>query len=183
MPGTTEFVALVARPSLRLLIVQDEGAVPPDLAERLTRLGYEIYGLAASARALRALRLALTGKPNVVLMDIHLRGEVDGIEMAKALQKAMDVPVVLLAAQADEATLQRVWLAEPFGFVLKPIDERQLHAAIQIAHYRHEGESGSTKNRSRGGAARERGKIPPHGRRDVATRLDGGARWIYYLGS
>lgn len=119
---------------LRLLIVEDESLVALDLEERLEKLGYEVVGVVDNGAD--ALLRAGEGKTDLVLMDIHIHGGMDGIQTAAILRQTTEVPVVFLTAHADEATLQRAGLTEPFGYVLKPFDERELRATIQMAHYR-----------------------------------------------
>ncbi|MEO6568720.1 MAG: response regulator [Opitutaceae bacterium] len=131
--------AEVANKTLGVLIVEDEGLVALDLEERLTKLGYEVVGTVDNGAD--ALRFAHTVKVDLVLMDIHILGEIDGIETAAALRKDTNIPIVFLTSHADEATLQRAGLTEPFGYVLKPFDERELRATLQMAHYRHRAES------------------------------------------
>lgn len=119
---------------LRLLIVEDESLVALDLEERLGKLGYDVVGVVDNGAD--ALIRAGEGNTDLVLMDIHIHGGMDGIQTAAVLRKTVEIPVVFLTAHADEATLQRAGLTEPFGYVLKPFDERELRATIQMAHYR-----------------------------------------------
>ena len=122
-----------------VLVVEDEALVALDLEERLTKLGYEVAGVVDNGAD--AIKLAHTVKIDLVLMDIHIRGEIDGIQTAAALRQTTDIPVVFLTAHADEATLHRAGPTEPFGYVLKPFDERELRATMQMALYRHRAES------------------------------------------
>ncbi len=131
-----------ARP-LRIMVVEDESLVAMDLEERLGRMGYEVAGVADTAED--ALAQAQATKIDLALMDIRLRGSVDGIEAAGRLRKLMDIPIVFVTAHADEATLQRAGLVEPFGYVLKPFDERELRAAIEVALHRHRSETRTRK--------------------------------------
>ena len=124
---------------LRVLIVEDESLVALDLEERLAKLGYQIAGVVDNGA--EALRHTAAAKVDLVLMDIHIRGDRDGIETAATLRESADIPVVFLTAHADEATLHRAGETEPFGYILKPFDERELRATIQMAHYRHRAES------------------------------------------
>jgi len=128
-----------AQAPLRVLIVEDESLVALDLEERLIKLGYAVCGVVDTGD--EALKSVLKGKVDLILMDIHIRGETDGIETAAILRETADVPVVFLTAHADEATLERAGLTEPFGYVLKPFDERELRATIQMAHYRYRAEA------------------------------------------
>lgn len=124
---------------LRVLIVEDESLVALDLQERLILLGYEVAAVVDNGTD--ALLYARAMKFDLALMDIHIRGEIDGIRTAAALRETLDLPVVFLTAHSDEATLARAGLSEPFGYLLKPFDERDLRATLQMAHYRHCAES------------------------------------------
>jgi two-component system, cell cycle sensor histidine kinase and response regulator CckA len=117
-----------------ILIVEDESLVAIHLEDRLLKLGYDVCGVADSAA--EAVALALARSPALVLMDIHLQGERDGIDAAGEIRRIGDVPVIFVTAHADDATLERAGITEPFGYVLKPFDERELKATIEIALYR-----------------------------------------------
>jgi two-component system, cell cycle sensor histidine kinase and response regulator CckA len=136
--GLTDLPKTVSAP-LQVLIVEDESLVALDLQERLIKLGYEVGAVVDNGTD--ALLYARSMKFDLVLMDIHIRGETDGIQTAAALRATMDVPVVFLTAHSDEATLDRAGLSEPFGYLLKPFDERDLRATLQMAHYRHRAEA------------------------------------------
>jgi two-component system cell cycle sensor histidine kinase/response regulator CckA len=126
-------------PPLLVLVIEDESLVAMDLQERLIQLGYDVGAVVDNG--IDALLYARTMKFDLVLMDIHIRGETDGIQTAATLRETMDVPVVFLTAHSDEATLNRAGLSEPFGYLLKPFDTRDLHATLQMARYRHRAES------------------------------------------
>ena len=119
----------------KVLIVEDEGIVARETEYRLKDLGYNICGLAASGA--EAIKKADKARPDVVLMDIMLKGEMDGIEAAEQIHSKFSIPVVYVTAHADETTLQRAKRTEPMGYLLKPFNERELHAAIEIALYKH----------------------------------------------
>ena len=119
-----------------ILIVEDEAIVAADLAGKLARLGYEVAGLAAQGE--EAVALARRLRPQLVLMDIWLKGPMDGIEAAEAIRHQHDVPVVYLTAHSDPATLARAKLTGPFGYILKPFEERELATQIEMALYRHQ---------------------------------------------
>ncbi|MEO8134547.1 MAG: response regulator [Betaproteobacteria bacterium] len=123
----------------RLLIVEDEGIVAADLADRLERLGYIVIGTAASAD--EALASASSLAPDLVLMDIVLQGPQNGITAAKRIRDALDIPIIFLTSHADTATVHSAVGATPFGYVLKPFNERELQTAIEIGLYRHQTES------------------------------------------
>jgi DNA-binding NarL/FixJ family response regulator len=119
----------------RILIVEDEFVVAEDLAAMLTHLDYEVVGRAAEGG--KAIAMACDLRPDLVLMDIRLRGLMDGVEATEKLRQACDVPVVFLTAHSDSRTLERVHMTEPFGYILKPFNERELNTQIQIGLYKH----------------------------------------------
>jgi diguanylate cyclase (GGDEF)-like protein/PAS domain S-box-containing protein len=120
----------------RILIVEDEIVVAQDIQSTLIQLGYEVSTLVSSGEA--ALACLDDVKPDLVLMDIHLAGEMDGITTAKHIRQRMLVPVVYLTAYSDEDTLRRANVTEPYGYILKPFEDRELTIAIDIAIYRHD---------------------------------------------
>lgn len=122
-----------------MLVVEDEAIVAADLASKLARLGYRISGTTALAE--EAIELAREQRPDLILMDIHLAGEMDGIEAAEVIRREYDVPVIFLTAHSDRATLERAKLAEPFGYLLKPFDHLSLETHIEMALYKHRAES------------------------------------------
>jgi hypothetical protein len=127
----------------RILIVEDEAIVAEDIAYRLQTMGYTIAGIVASGEAaIAALTqdIAAESALNLVLMDIMLRGDMDGVEAAQQIRTEFNVPVVYLTANADETTLRRAKQTEPFGYLLKPFKEKELKAAIEIALSRHQAE-------------------------------------------
>jgi len=121
-----------------ILIVEDEAIVAADIAGQLGRLGYAISGQAA--RGEDAVMLARNLRPDLVLMDIQLAGAMDGIEAAEVIHRECGVPVIYLTAHSDTATLERTKLTEPFGYILKPFEERELRTHIETALYRHQAE-------------------------------------------
>jgi len=121
-----------------LLIVEDQAVVAADLGDRLVRHGYKVCGVAASGE--EALALAHQHRPRLALMDIRLQGEMDGIQAAEMLRHELDLPVIFLSAHSDEPTLQRAKNAAPYGFLMKPFDERELQLNIEVALHKHEGE-------------------------------------------
>ncbi|MGE3313449.1 MAG: sigma-54-dependent transcriptional regulator [Limisphaerales bacterium] len=119
----------------RILIVEDEAIVREDLRDMLVSLGYDIADTAMSGP--EAIRRALESRPDLVLMDIRLRGPMDGIEAATRIHDEVGSPVVFLTAFADDPTLQRAKAAAPFGYLTKPLHDRALRAAIEMALHRH----------------------------------------------
>ena len=119
----------------RILVVDDEKIVNLDIQATLKRLGYIIAGDAVTGD--EAIEKAGVTRPDLVLMDIKLQGAMDGIEAANIIIKTYDVPVVFLTAFSDEKTLSRAKLSGPFGYLLKPFEERELRSSIEIALYKH----------------------------------------------
>jgi len=115
----------------RILVVEDEGIIALELEHHLRDLGYEVVGTVATGAA--AVAKAASLAPDVVLMDISLRGAMDGVEAARQIRAARDVPVVFLSAYADRATVDRAAVVSPFGVVTKPYDPAQLAASLETA--------------------------------------------------
>ncbi|MDF0555205.1 EAL domain-containing protein [Kamptonema sp. UHCC 0994] len=120
----------------KILIVEDESIIAEDIADSLKTLGYSISAIVFSGE--EAIQLAGDMQPDLVLMDIHLQGKMDGITAAEEIRSRFQIPVVYLTAYADDNTLQRVNATKPFGYVVKPFEEKNLHSAIQIALHRHQ---------------------------------------------
>lgn len=120
----------------RILIVEDEILVARDLQQQLNALGYTVIGIAASGE--RALALVTEMQPQLVLMDIRLQGDLDGIATAEQIRQRHALPIVYLTAHADAATVQRARVTEPFGYILKPFEERELHTVVEMALYKHD---------------------------------------------
>ena len=126
-----------------ILIVEDDRLVAEDLELALTGFGYRITGTSASAAD--AIRQIEEQRPDLVLMDIQLRGEGDGITAADWICQHQDIPVIYLSAYADEATLQRAKDTLPYGFIVKPFQARQLRSSIEVALSRHKSEKEARK--------------------------------------
>ncbi|MBU7029832.1 MAG: response regulator [Theionarchaea archaeon] len=117
-----------------VLIVEDESIVAKDIRKRLQNLGYTVSAIASSGK--EALQKA-KDNPDVVLMDIVLKGDMDGIEAAEHIRTG-GIPVIYVTAYADDKTLQRAKITEPYGYILKPFEDRELHTVIEMALYKHE---------------------------------------------
>ena len=131
----------------KILVVEDERVVAADIEECLRKLGYVVVGAAASG--VGAIRRAVETSPDLVLMDIKLKGAMDGVDAADELHSRLGIPVVFLTAYADGEILERAKKSSPFGYVLKPFDERALRSAVEIALYRHPEEQKLAENERR----------------------------------
>ncbi len=118
----------------KILVVEDEMIISMELSHRLSRSGYEVVGTAASGED--AIKKAFDLSPDLILMDIHIKGELDGIQTAEIIHSNMEVPIVYLTAFSDEKTLERAKLTEPYGFLLKPFEQRELETTIEVALYK-----------------------------------------------
>jgi PAS domain S-box-containing protein len=118
----------------RIMLVDDEAIITMQLEKRLASMGYEVVGVASSGE--QSLQLARELKPDLVLMDIVMPGDVDGIEAASRIRSELDIPVVFLTAFADETYLERAKGADPFGYLVKPFHEKEVHASIEVALHR-----------------------------------------------
>jgi PAS domain S-box-containing protein len=118
-----------------ILIVEDEAIVAYDIKETLKSLGYDVTGIAKSGE--NALEKVIELSPDLVLMDIHLATTMDGIEAAGKIHILFDIPVIYLTAYADKALLDRAKITEPYGYIIKPYDKRELQSAIEMACYKH----------------------------------------------
>lgn len=122
----------------KILVVDDEIIVAQNIESWLKRFGYHVPAIFSSAE--QAIQHIKQEKPDLVLMDIHLAGEMDGVEAAQQIRTRFDIPVVFLSAYADTETIQRALLTEPYGYVLKPFNIRQLRSTIEMALFRYERE-------------------------------------------
>jgi two-component system, response regulator PdtaR len=109
--------------------------VAADLKRRLENLGYVILGIASTGKD--AIRKSGETIPDLVLMDIMLKGDMDGIEAAQKIRELFDIPFIYLTAYSDEETLERAKISQPFGYILKPFEDMGIQSAIEIAVYNH----------------------------------------------
>ena len=129
-PGAREFMA-----QTRILVVEDEKIVAADLQQRLRSFGYVVVGIASTGDG--AIKATRELSPELILMDITLKGDLDGIQAADIIRKDTDIPVVYVTAHADSKTLERAKITSPFGYILKPFEERDLYTTIEMAVYKH----------------------------------------------
>src|SRR4051794_7679054 len=137
----------------RILVVEDQRLIAADIENTLTKLGYLVVGNVASGED--AVSTADQVRPELVLMDVRLRGEMDGIQAAEIIRDRLNVPIVYLTAYADEETIVRAKKTTPFGYLIKPFNERELRATIEIAFYTHQMERTLADERAKRHAAEE----------------------------
>lgn len=119
-----------------IMLVEDEIIVAADVKNRLENMGYAVLGIFDTGE--EAIQKAGELKPDLVLMDIVLKGEMDGIDAAQKIRELFDIPLIYLTAYSDEKTLERAKVTEPFGYVLKPFEDREIQSAIEMALYKHQ---------------------------------------------
>ena len=120
---------------ISILLVEDEGIVAQDLKESLTRLGYRVVGVAAEG--VQAVRMAEELRPQLIVMDVSLRGEVDGIQAAEMIGERVRLPLIFLTGHRDPDTLRRAISAGPLAYIVKPFQEIELRCAIEVAIHKH----------------------------------------------
>ena len=118
----------------KILIVEDEAIVAKDISVCLEKIGYEV--IATFSKGEKTLHFLEENKPDLVLMDIMLAGKISGIEASAEIKKKHDIPVVFLSAYADEKTIERAKVTEPYGYVIKPFKEIDLSTSIEMALYK-----------------------------------------------
>jgi PAS domain S-box-containing protein len=126
-------------PKIKILVAEDERIVAKDIQNTLRHLGYEVPAIVSTGEA--ALKKIAVLHPQLVLLDIVLKGNMDGIETAKKIRQKFKIPIIYLTAYEDQDTLNRAKITEPLGYILKPFDERALHTSIEMALYKHAMES------------------------------------------
>ncbi len=130
---------------INILVVEDESIVSKDIQHSLKKIGYNIVGAASTGE--KAIELALSEKPDLILMDIMLKGSMNGIEAADIIKKEMSIPVIFLTAYADESTLAKAKITEPYGYILKPFKEIDIQTSVEMAMYKHKKEQEILKER------------------------------------
>jgi PAS domain S-box-containing protein len=118
----------------KILVVEDEEITAMDIQRRLKTLGYIVPKTVSSGE--EAIKKVKEDNPDLVLMDINLKGEMDGIEAALKIHSFSDIPVIYLTAFSDEKTLERAKITEPYGYIVKPLKDRELQINLEIAFYK-----------------------------------------------
>lgn len=128
-----------------ILIVEDESIVAKDIQMSLRKLGYNVVAICSNGED--AIRAAEEHTPDLVLMDIMLKGEMSGIDAAEQIRGRFNVPIIYLTAYADESTLSKAKITEPYGYIIKPFKEIDLRTSIEMALYKHQKETDIRKER------------------------------------
>jgi len=129
---------------VRVQIVEDESLLAKDIRKQLEKLDYLVVSSVSSGK--RAIQIANDLKPDIVLMDIRIKGEIDGIHAANQIRKKFSIPVIYITAYSDNETLKRARVTEPFGYLIKPFEARELDAVIKMALYKHQMEQKLKQN-------------------------------------
>ena len=129
----------------RILIVEDESIVAKDIQMSLRKLGYNVVAICSNGED--AIRAAEEHGPDLVLMDIMLKGDMSGIEAAEQIRSRFNMPIIYLTAYADESTLSKAKITEPYGYIIKPFKEIDLRTSIEMAQYKHQKETDVRKER------------------------------------
>lgn len=128
-----------------ILVVEDESIIAKDIQQSLKKLGYTVVDVCATGED--AIKQSEELKPDLVLMDIMLKGDMTGIEAAAHIRERFNIPVIFLTAYADESTLNKAKITEPYGYIIKPFKEVDLRTTIEMSLYKHEKELGVKKER------------------------------------
>ena len=121
--------------SKKILIVEDEPFIAHDIKECCQQIGYQVVGIAG--RSERALDMLHTQQPDAVILDITIKGEMDGIQLAEVINEKYQLPFIFLTSHADRGTLDRAKGAFPYGYILKPFDEKDLMTSLEVALFKH----------------------------------------------
>ncbi|MFA4851991.1 MAG: response regulator [Bacteroidales bacterium] len=119
-----------------ILVVEDESIVAKDIQNSLKKLGYIVSAVVDSGK--KAMEKVEQSRPDLILMDIMLKGKINGIEAANTIRTRYDIPVIFLTAYADDDTLSKAKISEPYGYIIKPFKEKELQTTIEMAIYKHE---------------------------------------------
>lgn len=130
-------------PDNNIMIVEDEEIVAEDIRASVENMGYFVCATASSGR--EAIDKAGLTKPDLMLMDIVLKGDMDGIEAARQIKDLYKIPVVYLTAFGEDGTVQHAKVTEPYGYIIKPFQDRELHIAIEMALYKKQAEASIQK--------------------------------------
>ncbi len=121
--------------NIKILIVEDEVLIAEDIAAHLRNINFEVAGIAYDSE--KAIDMLSSRTPDAVLLDINIKGSKDGIEIGEIINASYNLPFVYLTSYSDKATLERAKVTMPYGYIVKPFDERDLMTSLELAVYRH----------------------------------------------
>jgi CheY-like chemotaxis protein len=124
---------------IKILVVEDENIIALNIKNKLKKLGYSVPSIASTGE--EAIKKADITFPDLVLMDIMLKGDMDGVEAARQIRDKFDIPIIYLTAYSDDSILERAKLTEPYGYILKPFKENDLRTSIEVAIHKHKMEN------------------------------------------
>ena len=125
---------------VKILVVEDEGIIGLNIKKKLKNFGYTVPAIVATGE--EAIKMAEITFPDLILMDIRLKGDMNGVETAEKIRKNFDIPVIYLTAYSDDEVLEKAKKTEPYGYIVKPFKADDLRSNIEIALYRHKTEKG-----------------------------------------
>ncbi len=164
----------------RILVVEDEIIIAMEIADRLKSMGYEVLRIVSNGK--NAIEAARRDKPDLMLMDIMIQGNIDGIETATQIRSISDIPVIYLTANADESTLERAKVSDAFGYLIKPFEEKELNTTIEMALYKHRMERKLKENEERFKSLVENSSIGIFRLSNTGKILHGNPSFIKLLG-
>lgn len=129
----------------KVLIVEDENIVAKDIQNSLKKLGYLVPAIVSTGE--KAIEEAQESRPDLILMDIMLKGDMTGVEAANIIKERFDIPVIFLTAYADENTVNKAKISEPYGYIIKPFKDNDLQTTIEMALYKHDKDINMKKER------------------------------------
>ena len=136
-------MAQIPMTQIRIMIVENQGIVALDIQGKLERMGYEVPVVVSSGE--EAIQKAEEIHPDLILMDIQLQGDMDGVVAAKQIRDRLSIPVIYLTALSEYSTVQRVKMTQPLGYIVKPFEEEELRTTIEQALFKHKEEGGRSQ--------------------------------------
>jgi CheY-like chemotaxis protein len=121
---------------IKILVVEDENIIALNIKKKLKSFGYTVPAIVSTAED--AIKMTEITFPDLILMDVMLKGEMNGVQAIEEIRKKFDIPVIYLTAYSDDEVLERAKLTQPYGYVLKPFEEDDLRAVIEMALYRYQ---------------------------------------------
>ncbi|MDH3722883.1 MAG: response regulator, partial [Desulfobacteraceae bacterium] len=138
---------MTKKSAYKIMVVEDEAVIALNLQQMLTKMGFDVIGVSYSGE--EALEKARSLRPDLILMDIMIPGKLDGIAAAKIIKAELGIPVVFLTAYSEDKIIESAKQAEPYGYILKPSQDREIKATVEIALYKKEMEKALQESKER----------------------------------